>query len=659
MRETMIKDGSIFRCNPTIYLRVIACSVLALIFIPVAALAQSPGTLFVLMKSDNAFDRSSVEDLIGVPIHWLETDLVVELTGEIQSGLPDLEGMSKQEVLEKMPEIEARLRTLITPNVQKLNRAYSDAAVAGEISVRFGVKHLPAIVEVSDGGYFRLVEGVSDPIESIRQLDTLPYQHESDRLQSAASVGGADSVGRVAAEQSVTGLPRNDPNSTAASREAECNAFDPSSLIDLGDGILRLAEPGGGYCGTGAPSKTKYSVLDAFIDASSTKSFDCMDLTVSGVCLYFTTRVFCSLAGCSIKSKPEASIELTHFNPDALVGISKRLGASPLAESELLYGTLQNSISKFVMELLFNRQVPPGYTDPDQWGGVGTESQTTGAKSTMKYHEVDIIGHPGSVYQFVDESGVSFTGITDRFTEIPENVVDGATDGVDQVAGSATTNNLNDVFVHADDISDLPGWEEHPPESLIFIAEKIFPAGVAGSISAMVGAYDSVSGLLDDWETVSGVDDLATAFIEDIVPEDLLGDLEDAVAIFEEVNAIQDTIGEIPGLGGDDIDLFKFCPYDSDILKPYFLSGINIPQWRFNIPEIVYPQTYAFPLPNSELFIGLADGISDTEVTNAEGDRFPISETVSTFTSLFGSWGCLGVGALSILVRVTQQIMMK
>ncbi len=609
-------------------------------------MAQTPGVLFVLSTSATSLDKSAVDGKLDVPLYWLETDRVALLVDEIRRGLPDVEGLSEEDVTALLPRIEATGRELIAPRLDAIKQAYRDAAIAGEISVRFGVKNLPAVVEVSDNGYFRRLEGITSVLGAIQQLESLPYRHESDGLpRGAAEAGGFikvrldDNTGRSESVDKPSRKPQPQA-ATADPRELLCESFDPSSLINFGDGILRLAEPGGGYCGTGKAQGTRYSLINALIDASSPASFDCMNLSLSGLCLYLTTRVYCTLAGCSIDVTPETSFELTHFNPDALVGISKRLGASPLAEAELLYGALQNTLSRPVMEALMRRSAPPGYDNPNLWAGGGTESQTEGTKSTMKYHEVDIIGHPGSIFQFIDESGLDTAGLQEKFTQIPTHVTEGARSGTSQITGTTTSRNLNDVFGHADIISELPGWEAHPPESLIAIARHIFPADIVGAVSSMAEVSGTISHLFSTWETVSNASmtDLTSALTESLIallPEEF----EEAVEIHRQIEGLKESFAGTPGIGESRIDLFRFCPSDTDIMKPYFLSGIDIPQWRFNIPEIVYPQTYAFPLPGSDLYIGLADGISDSEVEDTEGRRFPLSPVVTTFASLSGAWG--------------------
>lgn len=79
-------------------------------------------------------------------------------------------------------------------------------------------------------------------------------------------------------------------------------------------------------------------------------------------------------------------------------------------------------------------------------------------------------------------------------------------------------------------------------------------------------------------------------------------------------------------IGGESIDMSGgmtyFCPSDTSPLTPYYLSGLNVLGWRMQLPEMVYPQSYAFPLPDSELFIGKFSGGS---LAPPPGTSFPVT----------------------------------
>ena len=627
------------------------------------ASAQEAGALFVLVSEESPLERGNIDDLLDVPLVWLETDRITRIAEEVRQELIDVESMSEADVRANAARIDERAKAASIAREPAMREAYRDAAAAGEISVRFGVRTLPAVIEITRDGYFRSVEGVTSLLRGIEQLEALPYRHESDRLPRGAldpaepfrgaespfrkvRLGGDERLrtSRGVREADVRAAPEDERGrADDLRREAACAAFDPSGLLDLGDGILRLAEPGGGYCGTGSGDRTRYSVLDAIIDASSPVSFDCMDLRVSGVCLYFIVRIYCGITGCSVEAGPEASIELSHFNPDLLVGVSKRLGASPIAESELLFGGVQNTLSGPIMQAVTNRPLPPGYNDPELWAGAGSESKTVDIKSTMKYHEVDSVGHPGHIFEYLDASGGNpIAGIAEKLAAMPDNVVGGLGRSVDQIAGSTTSTNAEDTYDHADDISELPGWEAHPPDSLISIAERRFPgADLLGAAERIIEIGPELQELYGTWQDLAEADltEIVGALepggvLDELVPEDF----QEAMDVFTALSEIPDTLG-VAGLGTGGTDLFSFCPSDADVLAPYHLSGLDIPQWRFNIPEIVYPETYAFPLPGSELFVGITDGVTAGETVDAEGNRWPISGVVATFAELFGAWG--------------------
>ena len=121
--------------------------------------AQSPGTLFVLVTAESPLEKSTVEGRLDVPFFWIETDRIHQLTEEIKNELPDLSNVTEAEALARQSELTALTQQVVDPKKVAMRRAYRNAAAAGEISVRFGVTELPAIVEVSDDGYFRRIEG--------------------------------------------------------------------------------------------------------------------------------------------------------------------------------------------------------------------------------------------------------------------------------------------------------------------------------------------------------------------------------------------------------------------------------------------------------------------------------------------------------------------
>ena len=635
--------------------------------------AQSPGTLFVLVKADSPLDKSTVEGRLDVPFFWIETDRIHQLTEELKNELPDLSNINEAEALARQSELTALAEQVIEPKKPAMKRAYRDAAAAGEISVRFGVTELPAIVEVSDDGYFRRIEGFTDVLGAIRELESLPYRHESDGLpRGAVDSGGFRKVSLANSQMPVVRRAPSpaDPDVRAQETETEtdvpitpdaaCAAFDVSSLINFGDGILQLAEPGGGLCGTGPREEVSYSFVQAMVDASLPVSFDCLDLRVTGACAYVVTRFYCSPFGCTAEVSVEASIEVSHFNPDLLVGISKRLGVSPIQESEVLFGEVQNSLSEIIINALMSSlgaitgvpwSMPPAYSDTDQWAGVGSEGSQTDHKSTMLYHEVEAVGHPGTIFEFINDEGVDYPAFQRKLADIPTNIVDGATESFDQVSGGESSANLNDIYANADDIRDLPGYEDYPvPEgsgeptdySLVAIGERVFPEGIVAAIDSYLGISELISTASTAWEAVATLDieDLMMVINEEVEELDV-GDeqFSDAIGAFIDLEAIPDTIDGIEGLGAGNIDLWSFCPSDADVMKPYFMSGIDIAQWRFNIPEITYAQSYAFPLPGTDLYVGLGEGLTEEGAVRPEGDTLPISAVVQQFTSLFGAWG--------------------
>ncbi len=101
-----------------------------------------------------------------------------------------------------------------------------------------------------------------------------------------------------------------------------------------------------------------------------------------------------------------------------------------------------------------------------------------------------------------------------------------------------------------------------------------------------------------------------TTLGEDALSEALgvdVGKLSDALTtVMESLETLQETLDSVGagGMGFSIGELPSFCPNDTSILTPHYLSGLNVLSWRYQLPELAYPQSYAFPLPNSEWFVG-------------------------------------------------------
>lgn len=357
----------------------------------------------------------------------------------------------------------------------------------------------------------------------------------------------------------------------------------------------------------GAPSPTtQYSFLDAFFDASSPDAYDCIDLRISGICTYIAIRVYITPLGIDIDVSPEFSVELSHFNPDLLVSTYNRLGGSPLDVAQLLFDDLQNSLTKPLLEVVTGKPMPADYTDESKWGAVTTETTDSIHKSTLQYNEVDIVGHPGNALKIIAElaNGADTSdAVEEQFAAIPQNISEGITDQAASVP-QAITDSSNDIENHEDQVTDIQGWEDHPVNvSLVALANNSFLTSLAETASIVQGYWPTVSTLIDAWDVASSTDMTALLDGYSLDFEALLPDeFQELVDAYESIETLTSGFE----VGGSGIDDYAICPSDAEIMKPYFLSGFDLFQWRFNIPEMVFPQSYALPIFPSmhDLFVG-------------------------------------------------------
>jgi len=136
-----------------------------------------------------------------------------------------------------------------------------------------------------------------------------------------------------------------------------------------------------------------------FLDSSEPS---CVRLTFEGfmVVSKFTPSL---LTGVSVRiiGSPITS----NYNPDFIVNSYARLGTSPLLESMVVFGPVQNVMSEPVVEVLTGRDVPDTYHDFELWAGTGSEpDDKLGVSSNVKYNEVEVIGHPGNIYTALSRS---------------------------------------------------------------------------------------------------------------------------------------------------------------------------------------------------------------------------------------------------------------
>ena len=560
-----------------------------------SAFAQSQ--LFVIVDSDSQLSDIQEQAVhVQVPVHLLNVNRIGDLGAEVESELAFVEGLSRDQVIARGAEIQAAGQNAVNQRLGRIQTAYSEAVVAGEISTRYGINDTPSLVEIDSLGNYRFVTSPVSFQEGIVSLDAMGF------IAAPPALGGGATVVRNA---------RAAPARTTR------------------------AVPG--------PRETEYSVLDSILDGSSSKAFDCIDARISGLCTYLVVRVYCTPFGCSVETTPEASLEITHNNPELLIASYKRLGASPLTEARALFGDLQNAISGPGIEVLTGENVPDDYDDPDRWAAYGTEQSTETEPATMKFHEIDVIGHAGTLFSYLHADDLNpIPPFTAHILEAPNNLLAGITASGGQVA-SSMSNAANTVTSAASGIPNrgpvmsggagsFTGQTQMPSGAEILeSAEGMFPAGMAAAAGQFLGLSDTFTNLLGVWQSSSATD------LQDIVSD--VQDLADPSSGLGGLDQYSDQVTQITdliqgagggfdglGLGAGGTEMWSFCPSGARFMQPYLLSGLDMVQWKFNIPEIVYPQTYAPPLPFfADKYVGNLSfiGANGLQVPNAWGPIYP------------------------------------
>jgi len=383
----------------------------------------------------------------------------------------------------------------------------------------------------------------------------------------------------------------------------------------------------------------------------------CVELQFEGFSVF--TKVTPSLlTGVSIRII--ASPITSHYNPDFIVNVYPRLGTSPSLESFVVFGQVQNILSEPVVELLSGFDVPVAYRSYDEYAGVGSESSDDARRTTLRYFETEVLGHPGNIYTAVSrgmngELPINVDNIADVVLEIPRQLASAPgvmVQSVRQLASGAR--NLGTAF------PDLQGEGFDPvawgqdlfsegladlysllPTDLLDRIQDIGSDSTTDVGSILTGALDKAKNInlgeeiadaagsiipnSCDPETdpdcdsaldqimsldLSGLPDYVGGELDEyfgnMSPTEMLGliapgmaeQLEQITSLVENYQAFGDMMDIISGsdaLGGIGARFEQWkgmCPSDSNPMVPYWLSGMNVPGWRFKIPELVYPQTY-------------------------------------------------------------------
>lgn len=396
--------------------------------------------------------------------------------------------------------------------------------------------------------------------------------------------------------------------------------------------------------GLGTPAmtrtETKVSYVDAFVNAST--SYDCWELTFNGVCIHTFGRINLVCASLVCYPEPEigihASLEFSHYIPDLLLATYTRLGASPLDVAKALYGEFQNIVTApMIGAIAGNQGAPATYSREDLWAGRSGETQgSSGAggkdhKTTLKFNETDAIGHPGNVLSYWNrlvngQEGGALKMIGGSATDVVGNVIGGTMDmaravpaKVEQAVTDVKTNVVGNPD-RVDILNSQTGWEEIP--EWFSMQKMALLQFLPDTVQNILAVWKQLQSYFQAWtqalqtgdsiqklQVLLGGDVLQNIVNEIMASSEILGIVETMQEHWEQ---IQDIVDAAEGGGGVTFEFneqIHMCLTDAEVLRPYFLSGLDMLQWKFNIPEMVFPESYALPFgaKKAEKFIGVPE----------------------------------------------------
>ncbi|MDC0435335.1 TraU family protein, partial [bacterium] len=420
----------------------------------------------------------------------------------------------------------------------------------------------------------------------------------------------------------------------------------------------------------------RYSILDSILSGNLPESFNCLDIRITGTCVYAVVRVYCSIFGCSVEPSLEGSLQVTNGNPELLIAAYPRLGASPITESRELFGRLSLEVSKLAIESITGYDVPVDYMDENLWGA--TDTDTDGAPGINKFHEVDVIGHPGTFYSLMSaDQLLPIDAYIARLKAGPQNIYNGLIDSFPLI-GPLFTASIDLIFNGGADSG--PDWPVEPRQRLLtadgsldkglvtwgrdgMVDEHGRPRELFASIDAVGENFPTVEQMASsvDLPTLLLIRQIVDAMFFDgalaandrliailveiynvyndyvaaveliqnisylidvasnpaILIDELAGELSQYTEMLETMTEGLDLVSDIAAFGGD-TELWSMCPSGSEFLKPYMLSGLDAIQWKFNVPEILFPQTYIPPFPFfKDYYVG------DLSISDDDGFFFP------------------------------------
>ena len=203
------------------------------------------------------------------------------------------------------------------------------------------------------------------------------------------------------------------------------------------------------------------------------------------------------------------------------------------------------------------------------------------------------------VSQLINTALDSFGAINDAIDTLitPGSVADlqnQATDYLENI-----DEHINDAVADSDAFQDLQNSVGSTASTLGLTEAEIAQINGSSIDSDEVGTA-AVNHLREELDALS--DEEISDLFEGALRDELTGQIDEFTEAYDDIGtALQGLQSTGVSMGGG---LPGFCPRDTSILTPHYLSGLNVLSWRYQLPELAYPQSYAFPIPGSEYFVG-------------------------------------------------------
>lgn len=424
-------------------------------------------------------------------------------------------------------------------------------------------------------------------------------------------------------------------------------------------------------------AEEQLSLVDVFL---ASNEIECLQLWLEGFCAWLIVN----LTPLGIEITIDLTFDISHHNPDFVIASYPRVGGSPLIESDALYGAIQQEVSKTFLEILSGRAVPHRYDDEHSYGGRRADSARRTIAMYSEVDVIGHPGNvfslsAGGVNTTIPDADAlknMMSRIANAAAEQTQQIIDtlqsdavvtGSVGDVDQwkdklTGGGELTQWKDETITPAelgmaqlirigvdtfDGLSDAIRMPEANTDQINkAISESIFALNDLGidANKRFSNEADASQPVKPDAQVIThtlSLLDASSATGSDVFARMQSDASNMSPERFSEVygNAFsQDEFGErlsmlsaefegldfsADAMGVESITAaagYSFCPKDTAPMTPHYLSGLNVLSWRYQLPELAMPQSYAFPKPNSPYFVGRF-GHTDLKPADSTGQR--------------------------------------